>query len=50
MEEVCRAFDWLIRKGMTFYWGTSEWRAEDIAEAHYVCEKYNLPKPIAEQP
>lgn len=50
MEETCRAFDWLIRKGYAFYWGTSEWTAEDIAEAHFICEKYKLTKPIAEQP
>lgn len=50
MEEVCRAFDWLIRKGLVFYWGTSEWRADDIAEAHYICEKYGLAKPVVEQP
>lgn len=49
MEETCRAFDWLIRKGYVFYWGTSEWEAADIAEAHMVCEKYNLVKPVMEQ-
>lgn len=50
MEETCRAFDWLIRQGLTFYWGTSEWNAEDIAEAHMICDKYGLVKPVAEQP
>jgi aryl-alcohol dehydrogenase-like predicted oxidoreductase len=25
MEETCRAFDWLIRKGYALYWGTSMW-------------------------
>ncbi len=50
MEETCRAFDWLIRKGHVFYWGTSEWTAEQMAEAHYVCEKYSLNKPVVEQP
>lgn len=50
MEEICRSFDWLIRKGYTFYWGTSEWTAAEIAEAHMVCEKYNLVKPVVEQP
>ena len=46
MEETCRAFDWIIRKGYAFYWGTSEWEAADIAEAHMVCEKYGLVKPV----
>jgi len=27
MEEVCRAMDWCINKGMALYWGTSEWTA-----------------------
>ena len=31
MEEVCRAFDWLIKKGYASYWGTSVWKADDIA-------------------
>ena len=47
MEEICRAYDWLIRKGYTFYWGTSMWSADEIAEAHMVCEKYGLAKPVA---
>jgi len=46
MEETCRAFDWVIRKGWAFYWGTSEWNPEDIAEAHMICEKYGLVKPV----
>lgn len=50
VQQTCRAFDWLIRKGLVFYWGTSEWTAEQIAEAHYVCEKYSLNKPVVEQP
>lgn len=50
MEEICRAYDWLIRKGWVFYWGTSEWNQDEIAEAHYVCDKYNLIKPVVEQP
>lgn len=49
MEEICRAYDWIIRKGWAFYWGTSEWKAADIAEAHMICDKYNLVKPIVEQ-
>ena len=50
MEEICRAFDWIIRKGWAFYWGTSEWCQDHIAEAHMICEKYNLIKPVVEQP
>lgn len=25
LEEICRAFDQIIRQGKAFYWGTSEW-------------------------
>ena len=35
---------------MAFYWGTSEWCQDEIAEAMYTCEKYNLIKPVVEQP
>ena len=50
MEEICRAFDWVINNGKAFYWGTSEWTADQVMEAYAICEKYNLHKPIAEQP
>ncbi len=50
VEETCRAFDYLINQGKTFYWGTSEWPVERIMEAHRVCEKLGLHKPVAEQP
>jgi len=50
LEEVCRAFDHVIRQGLAFYWGTSEWEAAQILDAHNICEKYGLVKPIVEQP
>ena len=50
MEETCRAFDWVIRKGFAHYWGTSEWDAADIAEANAVCDRLGLVKPVVEQP
>jgi voltage-dependent potassium channel beta subunit len=40
----------LILQGKILYWGTSEWSAQQITEAHLVCEKYNLIKPVMEQP
>ena len=46
MEEICRSFDWIIRKGLAFYWGTSEWTQDQIAEANYICGKYGLIKPV----
>ena len=33
MEETVRAFNHVIDQGMALYWGTSEWRADEIAEA-----------------
>ena len=39
--------NYLIEKGLVFYWGTSQWSADRIKQAHEVCEKRNLIKPIA---
>lgn len=50
MEEVCRAFDWVIRRGLAHYWGTSEWDPADISEANAVCARLNLIAPVVEQP
>ncbi|KAF7320584.1 Aldo-ket-red domain-containing protein [Mycena chlorophos] len=49
MEEIVRAFNWVIEKGQSLYWGTSEWSAEEIEEAHHVAARLNLIAPIAEQ-
>jgi len=40
----------LIQQGKILYWGTSEWTSQQITEAHYVAEKYNLIGPTMEQP
>ncbi|GHJ84826.1 hypothetical protein NliqN6_1228 [Naganishia liquefaciens] len=50
MEEIVRAFDWLINAGKAFYWGTSEWSAQQLQEAHEVAAKHNLIPPTCEQP
>ncbi|KAJ7667039.1 NADP-dependent oxidoreductase domain-containing protein [Mycena rosella] len=49
MEEIVRAFNFVIEKGWAFYWGTSEWSAAEIEEAHHIATKLNLIAPIAEQ-
>ncbi|KAG9103786.1 hypothetical protein FRC06_008104, partial [Ceratobasidium sp. 370] len=49
MEEVVRAFDHVINTGKAFYWGTSEWSARQIEEAHHVARALNLIPPVAEQ-
>lgn len=40
----------LIEQGKILYWGTSEWSAQEIMEAHMVAEKYHLIAPVMEQP
>lgn len=50
LEETVRAMDYIIKSGYAFYWGTSEWSAEQIEKVFLICEKYNCIPPIAEQP
>ena len=41
--------DFVINQGWAFYWGTSEWRADQIERAIKICEKLNLVPPVVEQ-
>lgn len=50
MEEVVRSMTDLIQQGKVFYWGTSEWSAQQLMEAHGVARQYNLIPPTMEQP
>lgn len=50
LEEVVRAMDDLIRQGKVLYWGTSEWRAAQIAHAHTIAQRGGLYPPAVEQP
>jgi len=50
MEEVVRAFNYLINSGQALYWGTSEWSSEEIADAWGVADRLNLIGPLMEQP
>jgi len=50
MEEVVRSMTTLIEQGKVFYWGTSEWSAQQLMEAHSVARQYNLIPPTMEQP
>jgi voltage-dependent potassium channel beta subunit len=50
IEETARAMDDLIRMGKVLYWGTSEWSAAQIIEAHGLCERYGWSRPQVEQP
>ena len=49
LEETCRAMNYVIDKGLAFYWGTSQWTASQIMEAYKICDKLNLIPPIVEQ-
>jgi voltage-dependent potassium channel beta subunit len=50
MEEIVRVMDDLVHQGKILYWGTSEWRAAQIANAHKVAKQWNLYPPMVEQP
>ena len=39
----------VINSGKAFYWGTSEWSADDIIKAHGIAEKLGLMGPVMEQ-
>lgn len=50
VEETVRAMNFLIDRGMAFYWGTSEWSADHIMEAYSIARQYDLIPPTMEQP
>ncbi|KAI8612974.1 NADP-dependent oxidoreductase domain-containing protein [Chytriomyces sp. MP71] len=50
MEETVRAFNYLVEKGMAFYWGTSEWSVEQLSDAWRIADKLGLIGPLMEQP
>ncbi|HMG06248.1 MAG TPA: aldo/keto reductase [Chthoniobacterales bacterium] len=50
IEETVRAMSDLVAQGKVLYWGTSEWSAKEIAEAHRIARKLLLAPPTMEQP
>ena len=50
IEETVYTMDNLIRQGKILYWGTSEWSASEIMEAHLVAKQNHLIGPVMEQP
>ena len=50
VEETVWAMDALIRQGKVLYWGTSEWSASQIREAHKAARAAGLHAPTMEQP
>ncbi|XP_071147293.1 voltage-gated potassium channel subunit beta-2-like isoform X2 [Mytilus galloprovincialis] len=49
MEEIVRAFTYVINQGWAMYWGTSRWSPTEIMEAYSVARQFNQIPPIAEQ-
>ncbi len=50
IEETVRAMSFLVDQGLAFYWGTSEWSADQIMQAYSVARQYDLVPPTMEQP
>jgi voltage-dependent potassium channel beta subunit len=50
IEETVRALNHAIDQGKAFYWGTSEWSADQIMEAALVARREGLVAPSMEQP
>lgn len=50
IEEVVRTMNTLIEQGKILYWGTSEWSAAEIMEAHMIARELRLIGPQVEQP
>jgi len=50
IEETVWTMHNLIQQGKVLYWGTSEWSAQEIMEAHMVAKEHHLIGPTMEQP
>ncbi|MBI4866614.1 MAG: aldo/keto reductase [Candidatus Wallbacteria bacterium] len=50
IEETTRVMHDLVTQGKVLYWGTSEWSAQQIAEACQLADQRNLYRPQMEQP
>ena len=50
IDETVAAMDTLIRQGKVLYWGTSEWPAAAIHEAHRIAQAMHMVAPVVEQP
>lgn len=50
VAETVAAMDLLVRQGKVLYWGTSEWPAEAIEQAHRIAREQHMAEPVVEQP
>lgn len=49
MEEIVRAMQHILDRGLVHYWGTSRWSPVHIMEAFTVARQFNLTPPSLEQ-
>ncbi len=50
IAETVEAMSDLVRQGKVLYWGTSEWSAQEITQAHLIARERHLVAPTMEQP
>ena len=50
IEETVWSMNLVIQQGKAFYWGTSEWSAQQISEAYGIAQREHLIPPLTEQP
>ena len=50
LEETVRAMSDAIDRGWAYYWGTSEWTADEIRGAWHLADRHGWHKPVVEQP
>ncbi|MDZ4757330.1 MAG: aldo/keto reductase [Bacteroidota bacterium] len=50
IAETVWAMNTLIQQGKILYWGTSEWSAQEILQAHIEAVRHHLLGPVMEQP
>ncbi len=50
IEETVQAMDIIVRSGLAFYWGTSEWSSDEIDQAYRIAHNLGAIPPTMEQP
>ncbi len=50
IEETVRAMSDIVSDGKALYWGTSEWRPDEIRAAWEIAHLHHLHPPVVEQP
>ena len=50
VEETVWAMNQIIQQGKAFYWGTSQWSAQQIMDAYGIARREHLVPPVMEQP